>query len=106
LLDKHPDAERPTPYNPVPAWLEEELRRVPLWYHIREATDDPRFALPYHLIEDIHRQPALLRETMALRDRLSEIADRIVADGYEHFVFIGCGSAYYTSLSVPSFSRA
>jgi glucosamine--fructose-6-phosphate aminotransferase (isomerizing) len=98
LLDKHPDAERPTPDNPVPAWLEEELRRVPLWYHIREATDDPRFAPPYRLIEDIHRQPTLLRETMALRDRLSEIADRIVADGYEHFVFIGCGSAYYTSL--------
>ncbi len=98
LLDKHPDAERPTPDNPVPAWLEEELRRVPLWYHIREATDDPRFAPPYHLIEDIHRQPALLRETMVLRDRLSDIADRLVADGYEHFVFIGCGSAYYTSL--------
>ncbi|MGB9623973.1 MAG: hypothetical protein ACPMAQ_03860, partial [Phycisphaerae bacterium] len=77
---------------------EEELRRVPLWYHIREATDDPRFASPYHLIEDIHRQTALLRETMALRDRLADIADRIISDGYEHFVFIGCGSAYYTSL--------
>ncbi len=99
LLEKHPDAERPTPENPVPTWLEEEeLRCVPLWYHIREATDDPRFAPPYHLIEDIHRQPDLLEETMALRDCLSQIADRIIADGYEHFVFIGCGSAYYTSL--------
>lgn len=98
LLDKHPNAERPTPENPVPAWLEEELSCVPLWYHIREAPDDPRFAPPYHLIEDIHRQPALLRETMTLCDRLAAIADRIVADGCEHLVFIGCGSAYYTSL--------
>ena len=98
LLDKHPDAERPTPENPVPAWLEEELRRVPLWYHIREAADDPRFAPPYHLIEDIHRQPTLCKETLALRSHLSEIADRIVTNDYEHFVFIGCGSAYYTSL--------
>ena len=48
--------------------------------------------------EDIHRQPNLLQETIALRDRLSQIADRIIADGYEHLVFIGCGSAYYTSL--------
>lgn len=98
LLDKNPDAERPTPENPLPAWLEEELQRVPLWYHIREATDDPRFAPPYHLIEDIHRQPLLLREGMAWGDRLANLADRIIAEGYEHFVFIGCGSAYYTSL--------
>lgn len=98
LLAKHPNAERPTPENPVPAWLEEELRRVPLWYHIREAADEPRFEPPYHLIEDIHRQPALLQQTLALRDRLSEMADYIMTKGYEHLVFIGCGSAYYTSL--------
>jgi len=98
LLDKYPNAERPTPETPIPAWLEEELRRVPLWYHIREAADDPRFTPPYHVIEDIHHQAALLRKALALHDRLSEIADHIVAEGYEHLVFIGCGSAYYTSL--------
>ncbi len=98
LLDKHPNAERPTPENPMPAWLGEELRRVPLWYHIREATDDPRFAPPYHLMEDVRRQPALLRETLPWRERLEEVAKRIVRDGVEHLVFIGCGSAYYTSL--------
>lgn len=98
LLDKYPDAERPTPENPVPDWLEEELRRVPLWYHIREATDEPRFAPPYHLIEDVRRQPALLRETMQLRERIEEVTERIRRNGIEHLVFIGCGSAYYTSL--------
>jgi len=98
LLEKYPNAERPTPETPIPAWLEEELRRVPLWYHIREVADEPRFAPPYHLIEDIHRQPSLLQQTLALRKRLSEIADHIVTKGYEHLVFIGCGSAYYTSL--------
>jgi len=98
LLNKYPDAERPTADNPVPAWLEEELRRVPLWYHIREAANEPRFEPPYHLIEDIHRQPSLLQKTIALRERLAEIADHIVSKGYEHLVFVGCGSAYYTSL--------
>lgn len=98
LLDKYPDAERPTPENPLPSWLEDELSKVPLWYHIREAIDDPRFAPPFHLVEDIRRQPNLLRQTLNLRDQLSTIADRILAEGYEHFVFIGCGSAFYTSL--------
>ncbi|MEM3658230.1 MAG: SIS domain-containing protein [Candidatus Hadarchaeum sp.] len=82
----------------MPKWLEDELRRIPLWYHIREATDDPRFSPPFHLIEDVHRQPALLRQTFALQDQLSVLAERIVAETYEHLVFIGCGSAFYTSL--------
>ncbi len=98
LLDKHPNAERPTPENPVPHWLEEELSKVPLWYHIREATDEPRFAPPFHLIEDVRRQPELLRQTFMLRDQLGAIADQILSEGYEHLVFIGCGSAFYTSL--------
>jgi len=98
LLEKHPGAPLPTRENPLPLWLEEELRQVPLWYHIREATDDPRFEPPFHLIEDVRRQPELLRQTFSLQDRLREIANRIVAEGYEHLVFIGCGSAYYTSL--------
>ena len=98
LLAKYPDAERPTPDNPMPAWLENELRRVPLRYHIREATDDPRFAPPFHLIEDVRRQPHLLRQTFTWREQLSALADRIIAEGYEHLVFIGCGSAFYTSL--------
>ncbi|MCS7265911.1 MAG: SIS domain-containing protein [Armatimonadetes bacterium] len=98
LMDKYPDAERPNPENPLPSWLEEELRKVPLWYQIREATDDPRFAPPFHLIEDVRRQPDLLRQTLDLRNQLSNYADRIVSEGYEHLVFIGCGSAFYTSL--------
>lgn len=98
LLEKYPHAERPTADNPIPKWLEDELCRVPLWYHIREAADDPRFSPPFHLIEDVRRQPALLRQTFALQEQLRGLAERIVAESYEHLVFIGCGSAFYTSL--------
>lgn len=98
LLNKYPYAEPPTIDNPMPKWLEDELRRVPLWYHIREAIEDPRSAPPFHLIEDVRRQPALLQRTFMLRDDLSALAERIVSDGYKHLVFIGCGSAFYTSL--------
>lgn len=98
LMEKHPDAERPTPENPMPSWLEDELREVPLWYHIREATEEPRFEPPFHLIEDIRRQPELLRQTLTLRDQIQVIVDHIVSEGYEHLVFTGCGSAFYTSL--------
>ncbi len=98
LLDKHPQAELPSPEQPVPPWLEEELKRVPLWFHIREAADDPRWGPPYHLIEDLHRQPALLREVLAQQEQIQLVAKEIAQANYEHFVFIGCGSAYYTSL--------
>ncbi|NLG68149.1 MAG: SIS domain-containing protein [Firmicutes bacterium] len=98
LLERHPGAERPTPENPMPAWLEEELKRVPLWYHIREASDQPRFAAPYHLIEDARKQPELLRQVLGLAGRFESIAKRISQEGIEHLVFIGCGSAYYNSV--------
>ncbi len=98
LLEQHPGAEQPTPENPLPAWLEEELRRAPLWLHIRGAADEPRWTHPFHLIDDVHRQPALLREVLAEQERINAVAAEIAGENYEHFVFIGCGSAYYTSL--------
>ncbi|MFQ5795994.1 MAG: hypothetical protein ACE5JP_13220 [Candidatus Bipolaricaulia bacterium] len=59
LLAKHPGAERPTPENPVPGWLKQEIRRMPLWYLIR-GTEEPRDEPPYYLIEDIKTQPDLV----------------------------------------------
>jgi glucosamine--fructose-6-phosphate aminotransferase (isomerizing) len=98
LLDTHPNAIRPTPDNPVPDWLEAELKVVPLWYHIREATSEPRSAPPYHLIEDVHRQPDLLQEVLHMAPHFAELAERIQREQIEHLIFVGCGSAYYNSL--------
>jgi glucosamine--fructose-6-phosphate aminotransferase (isomerizing) len=97
-LDKHSNAERPTSENPMPSWLESELRKVPLWYHIRETKEGPRFKPPFYLIEDVRRQPELLRQVLELKPRFQTIAERIYRDGINHLVFIGCGSAYYTSV--------
>ena len=68
LLDRHPGAELPTAENPMPRWLEEELRQAPLWMHIRGSEADPRSSPPYHLIEDVRDEPDLLvrREHEAL----------------------------------------
>ncbi len=98
LLDKYPEGERPSEDNPFPDWLLEELDQTPLWYHIRGSTDDPRFSTPYHLIEDVHRQPDLLQGVLDMKDQIEEAASWIREEGYEHAVFIGCGSSYYLSL--------
>jgi len=98
LLARHPGEPRPSPAEPVPAWLEEELRRVPLWYHIRGAADDPRFSPPYHLIEDVKRQPELLGQLLGLESQLRELAGTLAARGCQHLVLTGCGSAYYNSI--------
>ncbi|MER3417439.1 MAG: hypothetical protein C4297_14705 [Gemmataceae bacterium] len=98
LLERHPGAELPTPQNPVPAWLEEELKKAPLWYHIREVDEEPRRSPPYFLIEDARRQPELLRQVLHLGERFERIARDVHARGIEHVVFVGCGSAYYNSV--------
>lgn len=98
LIDAYPGAEPPTPDNPMPRWLEEALRKAPLWHYIREVEEPPRRSPPYFLIEDARRQPELLRRTLGLAGRFEEIARRIAADGVEHVVFVGCGSAYYNSV--------
>jgi glutamine---fructose-6-phosphate transaminase (isomerizing) len=98
LLDRHPGAELPTAENPTPQWLEEELRRAPLWMHIRGSEADPRFSPPYHLIEDVREEPELLRGTLGAGDRLGALVEGYVERGIDRVVFTGAGSAYYTSV--------
>ena len=94
LLDHHPDATPPTPDDPIPAWLEGELARVPLWARIR-GTDDIRQRHPYLLIEDVRRQPDLIRQVLDLRSELAALAQRLIEQGIRHLVFTGCGSAFH-----------
>ncbi len=95
-MDANPGAPPPTPDDPLPAWLEEELTRVPLWARIR-GTSDIRQGHPYLLIEDIRRQPALMRQAAGLRPELAALARRLVERGVRRLVFTGCGSAFHTA---------
>lgn len=98
LLDGHPGAPLPTPAEPMPKWLEEELRRAPLWLHIRGSAQDPRSKAPYHLVEDVFTEPALLRETLSLAGRMDRLVAEFVGEGIERVVFTGAGSAWYASV--------
>ena len=96
LLDRHPEAAAPTPGDPIPAWLEGELARVPLWARIR-GTHDIRQRHPYFLIEDVRSQPELMRQVLDLRSGLAALAQRLIEQGIRHLVFTGCGSAFHSA---------
>ena len=95
-MDANPGAAPPTPDDPLPVWLEEELARVPLWARIR-GTGDIRQGHPYFLIEDIRRQPELMRQVVDRRSELAGLARRLVERGIRRLVFAGCGSAFHTA---------
>ena len=96
LLERNPDAAAPTAEDPMPAWLEAELARVPLWSRIR-GTDEVRQHHPYLLIEDVRSQPDLMRHVLELRSELSALAHRLIEQGIRHLVFTGCGSAFHSA---------
>ena len=96
LLERHPEAAVPTPEDPMPAWLEGALARVPLWARIR-GTDEVRQHHPYLLIEDVRRQPDLMRQVLELRSELAALAHRLIEQGIRHLVFTGCGSAFHSA---------
>lgn len=98
LLARHPGERLPAPEEPLPPWLEEELTRVPLWYHIRGAESDPRRAAPFHLIEDVDHEPELLKEALRRRAEVAQVAEALISTGVEHVIFTGCGSAWYASV--------
>ena len=95
-MDANPGAAVPTPDDPLPAWLEAELARVPLWARIR-GTTDIRQGHPYLLIEDVRRQPELMRQAAERRPELAELARRFVDRGIRRLVFTGCGSAFHAA---------
>ena len=96
LMDANPGAAAPTPDDPLPAWLEEELARVPLWARIR-GTADVRQGHPFLLIEDVRRQPALMRQAAERRPEMAALARRLVERGIRRLVFTGCGSAFHAA---------
>lgn len=98
LKERHPSGELPTRGHPVPAWLEEEVSRVPLWYLIREA-EGTRTEHPFLLLKEIHRQPQQWSDILEqCWPAVERVAERIVERGVEQVVFTGCGSAFFTAI--------
>jgi glutamine---fructose-6-phosphate transaminase (isomerizing) len=98
LKDAHPGGEMPTRDHPIPDWLAQEARKVPLWYIIREAPG-PRDAHPFLLHGEIHRQPGQWREILdGTGDQVAAIAGAVRARGVRTVIFTGCGSAFFTAI--------
>lgn len=98
LRDKHPTGEMPTHEDPIPAWLEDEVREVPLWQLIRRS-DEQRTEHPFLLVEEVHRQPGQWREIIDERHGdVTALAGDLLGAELEEVIFTGCGSAFFTAL--------
>lgn len=98
LADRHAEAPLPTREDPIPDWLEAEIRKTPLWYLIREAPG-PRDRHPFILLEEIRREPDQWADIVATRwDDVADIAAWITDAGIERVIATGCGSAYFTAI--------
>ncbi len=98
LLSRHPGAAAPTADDPVPAWLLEESRRVPLWYIMREATG-PRDAHPYLVYDEIQKEPEQWADILSRYGPDIARVTKLIADrGIRRVIFTGCGSAFFTAM--------
>ncbi len=98
LKDRHPDGAMPTREEPIPDWLAEETRRMPLWYIIRGA-DAPRHEHPFRLHDEVLRQPDQWQEILDnYWPTVERLADEIVKRGIEGIITTGCGSAFFTAI--------
>jgi len=98
LLDKHPGAALPTAEAPIPAWLEEEARKKPLWYIIRES-DVVREQHPFVVYDEIVKEPTQWGEILATkRAEIDVLARELVQRGIRRIIFTGCGSAFFTAI--------
>lgn len=98
LKEQHPDGAMPTREDPIPPWLAEETRKMPLWYIIRGA-DAPRDEHPFRLHEEVLRQPDQWQEILAWYwDQVERLADDLMGRGIERIITTGCGSAFFTAL--------
>ncbi|HEY8346443.1 MAG TPA: SIS domain-containing protein [Symbiobacteriaceae bacterium] len=97
LMEQHPGAEMPTADNPIPAWLEEEAKKRPLWYTIREAKE-VRTGHPYLVYDELIKQPNQWAEILEQPEQVIRMADLLRQRDIREVIFTGCGSAFFTAL--------
>lgn len=83
--------------NPIPAWLEEEVKKRPLWYIIREA-EEVRTQHPFLVYEEILKEPEQWAEILERRDDVKRIAQALRERDIQEVIFTGCGSAFFTAM--------
>src|SRR5207253_1836629 len=98
LLEQHPGAEEPTPEVPIPSWLEDEVKKKPLWYIIRES-DVVREAHPFVVYDEILKEPTQWADILATkRLEVEALAKEFIERGIRRVIFTGCGSAFFTAI--------
>jgi glucosamine--fructose-6-phosphate aminotransferase (isomerizing) len=98
LLDQHPGADAPTQDVPIPYWLEEEVKKKPLWYIIRES-EVVRHQHPFVVYDEILKEPAQWADILATkRAEVDELAKELAERGIRRVIFTGCGSAFFTAI--------
>ena len=98
LLEQHPGAEEPTPEVPIPSWLEDEVKKKPLWYIIRES-DVVRDRHPFAVYDELLKEPPRWADILATkRLEVEALAKELTERGIRRVIFTGCGSAFFTAI--------
>ncbi len=98
LLDQHPGADMPTAEVPIPSWLEDEVKKKPLWYIIRES-EVVRDQHPFVVYDEIRKEPAQWSDILATkRPEIDALAKDFIQRDVRHVIFTGCGSAFFTAI--------
>src|SRR5437879_13145452 len=98
LLDQHPGADKPTAEDPIPSWLEDEVRKKSLWYIIRES-EVVRDRHPFVVFDEILKEPAQWTDILATkRSEIDALAQEFTQRGVRRVIFTGCGSAFFTAI--------
>src|SRR5438874_5955360 len=98
LLEQHPGAEEPTPEVPIPSWLEDEVKKKPLWYIIRES-DVVRDRHPFVVYDEILKEPPQWADILATkRLEVEALAKELTERGIRRVIFTRCGSAFFTAI--------
>lgn len=76
----------------------EFAREVPVLYRVLDR--EPRISHPFHIYDDIMRQPQLVEETLnAAPDVLSNMAEAIARREVRRLIFTGVGASYHVAAS-------
>src|SRR5436309_13856210 len=93
LLEQHPGAEEPTPEVPIPSWLEDEVKKKPLWYIIRES-DVVRKWHPFVVYDELLKEPTERADILATtRLEVEALAVELTDPGVGRGLCTGCRAA-------------
>src|SRR5437588_9232618 len=97
LLEQHPGAGDPYQEVPILSWLEDEVKKKPLWYIIRES-DVVREVHPFVVYDEILKEPTQWADILATkRLEVDALAKEFTQRGIQRVIFTGCGSAFLTA---------